>query len=163
MEINLKYLLILFLFFSVSAYAEKKQIDLARELLVVMDMDSQLKTMAENIRGMQERQLSQLDLPEEAQPILEKYLNDTMALIFNTFKDPKVKEKYAELYASNFSNEELKDILKFYSTGAGKAFLQKFPQVMAEITKVAEAQLTSVQPKLLELQQDMQRELEKLK
>jgi hypothetical protein len=162
MEIILKYLLLITLFFSLHLKADDDQLDLARDLLTAMDMDSQLKTMAENIRGMQERQLAQLDLPETAQPIMERYLNDMMSLIFSTFKKPEVKEQYAKLYAENFTPQELKELLEFYSTGAGKAFLQKFPQVMAGITKVAEAQLASVQPKLLEMQQTMKNELAEL-
>lgn len=142
---------------------EDKKLIIAKELLVVMNMDAQLDAMASNIKNVQARQLQKLSIKPEAQPVIEAYLNETMKLLFATFKNQEVKEKYAQLYAATFKEKELEDILKFYQTETGKSFVEKFPSAMSGITKVAEQQLATIQPQMQQLQAQLQQDLEKFK
>ncbi len=134
--------------------------DTAKQLLEAMNMDAQLKVMAENIKNMQARQMAQLNLPAEAQPAVDQYLNDTLTLLFDTFKSDSVKAQYVDIYMSAFSEGELKEILEFYESGAGKVFLERFPQVMAGITQVSEREIATIQPEMMRLQQEFQKKLE---
>ncbi len=159
----MKYFLLIIIFISPSTLAEGNKLLLAKELLVVMNMDAQIEAMGSTIRDMQSRQLQQYDIPAEAQHEIENHLNGTMKLIFSTFKKPSVKDKYAQLYADAFSEAELKGILEFYKTGAGKSFLEKFPSVMTGISRIAEEQLASIHPQLKQLDVEFQKKLEMYK
>lgn len=159
----LKYLALLILISPLAVNAEESRIDLAKDLIVALDMDSQFKAMAESTREMQARQLSQINVPEEAKPLIDKYLNDVSDLVFSILKEPEVKEQFAQLYAETFTTEQLKEIIAFYSTGAGKIFLQEFPQIMARISKITEAQLADAHPKMLEMQRELKSDLAELR
>jgi hypothetical protein len=49
----------------------------------------------------------------------------------------KVKENYANIYASHFTQEEVDGLIAFYQSTAGKAFLKKMPKVTEEMTQAA--------------------------
>lgn len=55
--------------------------------------------------------------------------------------EPRISEvhnKVIEIYASHFSEQELKDILAFYTSPAGKKFLVAQPKVVDESLKFAQ-------------------------
>ena len=65
-------------------------------------------------------------------PALAKDLNEVAAKI-RTDLQPRFAElndEVAKLYATNFSEQELKDILAFYQTPSGKKFLETQPKVI---------------------------------
>lgn len=65
-------------------------------------------------------------------PALAKDLNE-VALKLRTDLQPRSSElndEVARLYATNFTEQELKDILAFYQSPAGKKLLEKQPQVI---------------------------------
>lgn len=65
-------------------------------------------------------------------PGLAKDLNEVAAKL-RTDLQPRfseISDAVAKAYASNFSEQELKDILAFYQTPAGKKFLEAQPKVI---------------------------------
>ena len=73
-------------------------------------------------------------------PMLQKDLNDIAAQL-RTEMAPKfaeVNEEVAREYATHFTEQELKDILAFYQTPAGKKLLEQQPQVVNESMKYAQ-------------------------
>lgn len=50
---------------------------------------------------------------------------------FKGYRDQMVKE-FADLYASRFSTEELKEISTFYKSGAGAKFIAAMPELMQQ-------------------------------
>lgn len=159
----MRFLCVIAALMSLQTYASEVENQLARDLLAAMDIDQQIEVMAQNLGEMQARQLQQMDIPAEAQPIIEQHLADTMTLLFSTFKQQSVKDKYAQMYVDTFTEQELRDILAFYQSGAGKAFLEKFPQVMAGITQIAESQVQSILPQMMEMNKQLEVKLAKYK
>ena len=73
-------------------------------------------------------------------PNLSKDLNE-VALKMRTDLAPRMNELNAEvirLYASSFNDQELKEILAFYSTPAGKKLLAEQPRVVDASMKFAQ-------------------------
>ena len=73
-------------------------------------------------------------------PALAKDLNE-IATQIRTGLQPRfseLTEEVARLYAANFSEQELKDILAFYKTTAGKKLLAEQPKVVDTSMKFAQ-------------------------
>ncbi|WP_226647708.1 DUF2059 domain-containing protein [Microbulbifer variabilis] len=159
----MKNILFLITFISMGVNAQQPKVDLAMELIAIMDFDSQTDVIVQNLSAMQVRQLEQFDIPEKAKPLIREYMEDTNNLLFSTFQSEEVKRQYADLYASVFSEEELKSILAFYKSDHGKAFSKSFPEIVAGITKISEAQVQSVLPQLAAIDQEFKEKLKGLK
>ncbi|HZP70579.1 MAG TPA: DUF2059 domain-containing protein [Pseudolabrys sp.] len=73
-------------------------------------------------------------------PALAKDLND-IATQMRTSLQPRFSEltdEVARLYAANFSEQELKDILAFYKSNAGKKLLAEQPKIVDTSMKFAQ-------------------------
>jgi hypothetical protein len=138
---------------------EGAHLQLAYQLLEAMKIDAQLANVAMNIKNMQARQLSQLDIPEAAQPAVQEYLSETLDVLLETFNSPSVRSAYADAYMKVFSEAELQDVLAFYRSEAGRKFLDKQPELNKYILKVAEEQIASVKPEMFELKAQLQNKL----
>jgi hypothetical protein len=73
-------------------------------------------------------------------PMLQKDLNDIAAKLRTELapRFSEVTDEVAREYATHFTEQELKDILAFYQTPAGKKLLQEQPQVVNESMKFAQ-------------------------
>lgn len=73
-------------------------------------------------------------------PGLAKDLNEISAQLRTdlTPRFAELTDEVAKLYASNFSDQELKAILAFYQTPAGKKLLERQPQVVDSSMKFAQ-------------------------
>ena len=115
----------------------------AEALLGLMDMD---KLMSESIDQMLEMQVKQNPAIGQFKDEMKKFLSKYMS--WAAMKDDMVK-----IYASEFTEQELKELLAFYQTPLGKKTVQKMPKLMA---KGAELGQQRVQQHLPELQQSIQ-------
>jgi hypothetical protein len=73
-------------------------------------------------------------------PALAKDLNE-IATQLRTDLQPRfgeLTEEVARLYATNFTEQELKDVLAFYKTTAGKKFLATQPKIVESSMKFAQ-------------------------
>jgi uncharacterized protein len=72
---------------------------------------------------------------------LVKDLNEVAALLRTEFnpRRAEVINEVAVLYAQRFSEQELKDIVAFYKTPAGKKFVTEEPQVIDQSLQRAQA------------------------
>jgi uncharacterized protein len=73
-------------------------------------------------------------------PSLSKDLNEISAQIRTdlTPRFSELSDEVARLYATNFSEQELKDILTFYKSPAGQKLLQEQPKVVDASMKFAQ-------------------------
>ena len=158
-SIVLKKIIILFLFVSSATGASESRHKVAEALIEAMQMDYQFQVMADNLRALQARQINTLGLDPKAKPVIDKYLEDMTNLLFTTLSQQNSQQQYAEMYAKAFSEKELRDILAFYQSETGQAFLKHSPEIMAGFTQIAESQLASIQDQLIDLQQTFQSDL----
>ena len=64
-----------------------------------------------------------------------------------------------KLYTSNFSEQELKDLVAFYQSPLGKKVLEKMPQLTQQSAQMTQAKLESAVPVVNKLLDDMTNEL----
>ncbi|HWW66103.1 MAG TPA: DUF2059 domain-containing protein [Sphingomonadaceae bacterium] len=76
---------------------------------------------------------------------------------------PEIKAMAVELYARNFSAEDLQELTKLYHTPVGKKLLDELPKVMGNVMVFAQAMMTKrLAPRMRQLQPAIQAELEPL-
>jgi uncharacterized protein len=74
-------------------------------------------------------------------PMLQKDLNETAAAL-RVELEPRSAElltEIARLYAARFTEQELKDVLAFYKTPAGKKMLDEEPKIIDESMSYAQS------------------------
>jgi hypothetical protein len=89
-------------------------------------------------------------------PALAKDLNE-IATQIRTDLQPRfseLTEEVARLYAANFTEQELKDILAFYKTTAGKKLLAEQPKIVDTSMKFAQDWATKLSDQVIAKMRD---------
>lgn len=150
---------IIFLASTNAIASEPSSIELATKLITQLNIDAQTEVMATNMRDMQARQIAQLNLPPEAMPAVNEYLDKQLALLFSIFKSDQMRTDYAKAYMNVYTHQELKEIVAFYDSPAGIKMLEKTPELNTAIMKVAEGYVMEIQPESLKLQEELKQKL----
>ena len=115
----------------------------AEALLGMMNMD---KVMSDSLNQMLAMQVKQ-------NPAIAPYEKQMRAFFDKYMSWASLKEDMTKIYMSEFTEQELKELLAFYQTPVGKKSIQKMPTLLA---KGAELGQQRVQQHLPELQQAIQ-------
>lgn len=76
-----------------------------------------------------------------------------MALVAVSFS--KAKPALAKVYTDTYTEEEIDGILAFYKSSAGRAFLQKMPEVMQRLMPVMMQMMGDLQPQMKTMMEGM--------
>jgi len=127
---------------------EKSHRKTAEDLLKAMDVE---KTMQASIDAA-------LDLQIKANPGLARFKDVMKKFLTKHMSYASIKEDLIKLYVKEFTEDELKDLMKFYQTPTGKKFLKKAPVMMQ---KGGELGLKRVQENMPELKKMIEDSLKK--
>jgi hypothetical protein len=123
----------------------------AEELLQLMQGDQMMKMMEPMMKGM----MAQADknMPAEQRAKAGEMQEKMMALVAGAYS--KAKPALAKVYADTYTEEELDGILAFYKSPAGKALLQKMPEVMQRLMPVMMQMMGDLQPEIKTMMEGM--------
>jgi hypothetical protein len=76
-----------------------------------------------------------------------------MALVVDRLN--QAKPAIAKIYSDIYTEEEIDAILGFYKSPAGKAFLEKMPEVMQRSTPLLMVLMSNLQPEIMKIVQEM--------
>jgi hypothetical protein len=116
----------------------------AAELLQLTQGDQMMKMMEPMMRGMLAR--ADKDMPAEQRAKVGEMQEKIMALVAVSLN--KTKPALAKVYTDIYTEEEIDGILAFYKSPAGKAFLQKMPEVMQRSMPVMMQMMGDLQPEI---------------
>jgi len=156
---------------SVSAGEQKvpKRIALAEELLNLMNMKENSEQSYAMVKEMMSSQMGKFNQEENASVEVSsaagKTMDETMDLMAQELSWDKMKEDYINLYAETFTEKELKGIVDFYKSPAGRAFSKKGPELMKKTMELSQGKMTQIMPKIqaIHLEHRKQRAKEKEK
>jgi hypothetical protein len=129
----------------------------AQEMLLLLHMDrlmdqlmsgtmDQMSAMTKSLGG------SNLKLEDQAK------LNDFQKKIFQLISSQvgwkALEPDYVELYATNFTDEQLDTILAFYKSPTGVALIDKLPVLTSQGMQIAQEKMTALQPQLKQMLDD---------
>jgi hypothetical protein len=118
-----------------------------QRLLTVMNADSLIDQMFEQIKAMTASQVPPGATPEQiakAREIQGKVMDVVKAHI----SWEKMRPQYVKLYEETFSDDEVNGMLAFYESPSGRAMLAKMPALVGKIMEVAQAQMKDVLPEI---------------
>ena len=137
--------------------AERASIE---ELLEVSNVKSMIDAMHDQLGQMLEQMSTQLQVAESEKPIMDKFMSNVDNLIREEVSWEKMEGPIFEIYQKHFSEKEVLDLTAFYQTDSGQAMVRKMPDLMQDSMLVSQGMMGSVLPKVMELAQEFQKEIE---
>ena len=107
--------------------------------------DSISKTFTASVNAQSEALLQNFPCSSAA------FAKDFAATINDAVSYDNIKQDLAQLHSKYFSEPELKAILKFYNSAAGKKYLKVTPNLATDLGAVITKKTTDVAPKIQEL------------
>ncbi len=132
---------------------------LAEELLNVVQVKENTEKTFAMMKQVVDAQLEKIKSaagPTDKSAEISARIDKIMDLVKQEFSWEKMKDQYITLYADTFTEAELKDIIAFYKTQSGQAFIKKQPELMKRSMELAQKRMGEIMPKI----QTMTKELE---
>jgi len=82
---------------------------------------------------------------------LESFQNEVEALIRSEISVDMIVKEAIPIYASLFSDEELRGMIAFFESPVGRAWVQKTPEISTRMAEIVQTRMSAVVPKILEL------------
>ncbi len=123
------------------------------QMMELTHYDRMMKQTLEQMKNMQLEQFKKLATPE-ARAESEEVQQKTMALLADRLSYEKVKPLFLKLYMDVFTEEEIDGIVGFYKSPAGKAMLEKTPQLMQRLMPMMQKLVSDLQPDLQKILED---------
>ena len=132
---------------------------LAENLLDAMDMGTQITASFEAMKAVMPAQFEQMQasVPADAKgpksgigaDQQKKMMDKIMDICAEEMKWENVKPDYINLYSETFSAEELKELIAFYQSPVGKAYLAKQPELMQKSMQLSQKTMMRLMPKII--------------
>jgi len=96
------------------------------------------------------------------QKLIDDYINQIQSITRNAVSWEKVKPTIIQVYVDTYTDQELDGIIAFYHSPAGQAMIAKSPQLMNKTVQLVQAQMSEVQPQILQANQEFSRKMKEL-
>ena len=129
-------------------FADKEEYKkIAEELLIVTKADERMDKVLNEMFDLQIKQM----------PEMGKYQNEIKSFLEKYVGWDKIKDDISEIYAQEFTEQELKEMIAFHKTELGQKILEKTPML---IKKSMNLSVQKLQGNILELQEIIQKKAE---
>ena len=112
------------------------------------------------VQQMFAQRFQQTKAPESKKSVLDSYQAKANAALDNAIGWNKIKPKMFDLYTATFTEQELKDLVKFYESPLGKKVLSEMPKVTQQSAQLTQQSLEPAVPVVNKLLEDMTKELD---
>lgn len=116
--------------------------DFAADIRKVLNATKGKETMADMMSASFGQMASQLGMTEEEAGKMAAFVVERIY--------PKVEVKMVELYARHFTHDEVKQLVAFYETPAGRKAGEKAPVIAAEGVKIGAGMASDIQAAVME-------------
>ena len=126
----------------------------AQEMLGLLHMDRLLDQMMNNMLDQMStvtKQLGGNNVKPEDQTKIEEFQKKVLQLIQSQMGWKALEPDYVDMYAKNFTDEQLDAILVFYKSPAGAALIEKLPTLTTQGTELAQAKVAILMPQLKQM------------
>ena len=136
--------------------------DRVERLMTAMGVDQMLVQMNQQMGVVMQQSARSAagDKLSEAQlRIFDKYMSRMSDLFFNDANRGRFRGIIAQVYSSQFSNQEIDDMIRFYESDTGRSMVAKMPQVMQQSMQATMVWMQQMKPDMDKLTAEMQAEL----
>jgi hypothetical protein len=129
-----------------------------RELLVVTDSEKLINGVYEQLDSMMQGMMQQTLAGHTLTPEQQTIIDDMRARMVAIFKEEMswsvFEPMMIEIYRTTFTESEVQGMLQFYKSDAGRALVAKMPAVMQASMQLTQQRLSTMLPKIQQLQQE---------
>jgi hypothetical protein len=129
----------------------------AQELVTLLRLDTLMQQMMDTVQKQTSAmalQSSRSARTPQQQARLDDFNKKVFALIESRMGWQAMEPDILDLYARNFTDEELDAMLVFYKSPAGVAVIAKTPTITAQSSQMAMERMTKLMPELNQMVQD---------
>jgi hypothetical protein len=126
----------------------------AQEMLALLHMDRLLDQMMNNMLDQMStvtKQLGGSNVKPEDQTKVDEFQKKVFQLVQSQMGWKALEPEYVDIYAKDFTDEQLDAILVFYKSPAGVALIEKLPTLTTQGTELAQARVATLMPQLKRL------------
>ena len=121
--------------------AERRTV--AEEMMAMMKIQEGMDQIFDLIAAQLKSALPAVDAAK-----MSKMMDKLMVVFKEELSWEKMKGEYIDLYAKAFTVDEMKAIIAFYKTPAGKALLEKQPELMKQGMEIGQKATLRMMPKI---------------
>jgi hypothetical protein len=133
---------------------------LAEEMLTVTHPEKMIDQVMQQIPAMMQQQIRAMKVPEDMKPKIDRMLQDETTYMREKLDWTKLKPQFVDIYSDVFTEEELRQIVAFYKSPGGQAFLNKTPQVMQRSMALTQSLMADFPAHIQETIAKMKKEIE---
>jgi uncharacterized protein len=138
----------------------KSQAANAEQFLLMAHADKLATPVFAQVQQMFAQRFAQANGDASKKALLESYQAKANAVLEKAVGWKQVKPQLIELYASSFSESELKDLIVFYQSPLGKKLMEKMPALSAQSAQLTQKRLETAVPEVNQLLAEMTKQLE---
>jgi len=147
----MKKVLIVALLFSVAVTSssiadEASHKRAALELLEVANTQKMLDQMMTSITSMMEEQCKTMKLPPDGKEAAAAFQREIMVWFSDFFVWEQMRDLYVDIYVDVFTEDELKELIRFYQSPLGQKVLKKMPELMQKSIEKTQTLLQNKMP-----------------
>jgi hypothetical protein len=105
------------------------------------------------------KQLGGNNLKPEDQAKVDAFQKKVFLLVQSQMSWKALEPDYIDIYAKNFTDEQLDAILAFYKSPAGIALIEKLPTLTTQGMQLAQEKMAALQPQLKQMVEDFAKSL----
>ncbi len=127
----------------------------AERFLLLARADKLAVPVYAQVQQMFAQRFAESNAPQSEKAVLETYQAQANAALEQAVGWDKLKPDMVKLYTSNFNEQEMKDLIRFYESPLGKKVLEKMPTLTAQSAQLTQGKLETAVPKVNQLLAEM--------
>jgi hypothetical protein len=131
----------------------------AENFLMMAHADKAGAPVYMQVQQMFAQRFEQAKAPASKQALLETYQAKASAALDQAIGWPKIKPDMVKIYTANFTEQDLKELVKFYQSPLGKKVQEKMPTVTQLSAQMTQQKLEAAVPVVNKLLADMTGEI----
>jgi hypothetical protein len=157
-----KFLITLALFtISINCLAIPAQKETLNELFKVTESRKMMDSAYGQMDVMFQQMAQGMNVTESQKPIMDKFFAKYSAMVKEELSWEKLETPIADAYSSVYTDDEVKEIIKFYKSPVGQKLLKKMPELMQATMGVMQKSMKDIMPKVQAIQKELADELAK--
>jgi len=159
---KISMLIALLFAFNVCGQDSKEQDNLDK-LFELMNMDSMINTMYDQMGAMFSDFEQDVEMSSEEAALRDKHRKQQTNIMKTEMSWDAMKVDLKQVYRQNFTENEIADMLVFYKSPTGQSVLRTMPVVMQESMQISQVMAQKMIPKLQELFKRQMQEIKELR
>ncbi len=143
---------------STSLFADKAA--LVERMLELANISKLMDPVLTQMQAQLDRQFQAQATTPAKKAIVKKYSDQIVQTTKEALAWENIKQPFIKLYMKVYTEDELEELIKFYSSPVGKKMMQKMPELLTKSMALSQEIMKPVVPKIQSLAIKMSKELQ---